>query len=159
MCCSINKITMKRSVFLIIGLFIMLAGKTQMKDPVQWNFSTIKKSGKVYEITYTATIEKPWHIYSQTTPKGGPVPTKIVYKTNPLAAITGTAKENGSLKDVHDEYFGVDVKYFADKVSFVQTVNLKSEVKTNITGTIEYMVCNDSQCHTQKKVSFDLKLE
>ena len=54
---------------------------TQFKDPVKWTWNATKKSDKVYEITYTAVIEKPWHIYSQTTPKGGPVPTKFIYKT------------------------------------------------------------------------------
>ncbi len=141
---------------LISTTFVAVA---QLKDPVQWSFTSVKKSDKVYEITFTATIEKPWHIYSQSTPKGGPVPTKIVYKTNPLATITGTPKENGTLKTKHEEVFGVDVKYFDNKVSFVQNINLKSPVKTNIAGTVEYMVCNDSECLPPKKVSFDLKLQ
>jgi len=150
---------MKRIILLIAMVIITAISFAQMKDPVQWNFSATKKSDKVYQVSFSATVAKPWHIYSQTTPKGGPVPTKIEYKTNPLVAVNGDAKENGSLKKVHDQYFGVDVKYFSDKVDFVQSVTLKANAKTNIAGTIEYMVCNDQECLPPKKVSFDLKLQ
>ena len=87
------------------------------------------------------------------------MPTKIIYKTNPLVVVDGTAKENGALKQIHDNFFGVDVKYFSDKVDFVQIITLKANAKTNIAGTIEYMVCNDEECLPPKKVPFDLKLQ
>ena len=150
---------MKRIALLITLFLAAIVGKAQPKDPVQWNFAAAKKADKIYELTFTATILKPWHIYSQLTPSGGPVPTKIVFKRNPLVSVNGKAKEDGSLKNVHDQYFGVDVKYFDSQVAFIQTVNLKSNVKTNIAGTIEYMVCNDEECLPPKKVPFDLKLQ
>jgi len=149
-----------KKIYLLLTLFCITATAfSQIKDPVQWSYTAAKKSDKLYELTFTATIEKPWHIYSQTTPKGGPVPTKFVYKTNPLVTVTGIPKEAGSLKSVHDEYFDVDVKYYDNKVVFTHTINLKNPVKTNISGTVEYMVCNDSQCLPPKKVPFDLKLQ
>lgn len=150
---------MKRFVLLFTLFFITAAAMAQKSDPVQWNFTAVKKADKTYDVTFSATVSKPWHIYSQTTPKGGPVPTKITYKTNPLVVVNGTAKENGALKKLHDKFFGVDVKYFSDKVDFVQTVTLKANAKTNIAGTIEYMVCNDEECLPPKKVPFDLKLQ
>lgn len=150
---------MKRILLFITLFSISGAGFAQMKDPVKWEFAATKKADKLYEVTYTATVEKPWHIYSQTTPGGGPVPTKFTYKTNPLLTITGIPKETGELKKIHDEYFDVDVKYFGNKVIFTQTIKLKSAVKTNVSGTVEFMVCNDSQCLPPKKVSFDLQLQ
>ena len=142
----------------IVFLLVAFEGIGQVKDPVKWTATSRKKAGG-YEIVLTAIMPKPWHIYSQLTPPGGPVPTKIAFKTNPLVNVNGKAKENGSLKNVHDQYFGVNVKYFDNQVAFVQTVNLKSNVKTNIAGTIEYMVCNDEECLPPKKVPFDLKLQ
>lgn len=150
---------MKKILLLIVLIGVAGASFAQLADPVKWTYTATKKSNKVYEITYTAIIAKPWHIYSQTTPKGGPVPTKFVYKTNPLLTVTGIPKEEGALVKKHEDVFGVDVKYFDNKVVFTQTVILKSAVKTNISGTIEYMVCNDSQCLPPKKVSFDLQLQ
>ena len=149
-----------KKIFLLLSLFFIAASAfSQIADPVKWTYTATKKADKVYEITYTATVDKPWHIYSQTTPKGGPVPTKFVYKTNPLLVISGIPKEAGALVKKHEEVFGVDVKYFDNKVVFTHTINLKSAVKTNVSGTIEYMVCNDSQCLPPKKVSFDLQLQ
>ena len=58
-----------------------------------------------------------------------------------------------------DNVFGIDVKYFNDRVEFIQTVKLKGNVKTNIGGTVEYMVCDDSQCLPPTKKTFDIKLQ
>ena len=107
----------------------------------------------------TATLAKPWHIYSQTTPDGGPAPTKIVFKANPLFVKDGAVKETGSLQTIHDQNFGVDVKYYSDKVVFTQLVKLKAGVKTHATGDVEYMVCNDSKCLPPKKLPFDILLQ
>lgn len=150
---------MKQTVILTIALCWLTAAAAQFKDPVQWTYAATKKADKVYELSFTANVEKPWHIYSQNTPKGGPVPTKVTFKTNPLVKMSGGVKEVGSLKQVHDEYFDVDVKYFDGKVTFIQTVNLSAAAKTAVAGTIEYMVCNDKECLPPKKVSFDLKLQ
>ena len=87
------------------------------------------------------------------------MPTKFNYKTNPLLTIKGVPNEAGALQNKHEEVFGVDVKYYDNKVTFTHTINLKSAVKTNISGTIEYMVCNESQCLPPKKVAFDLQLQ
>ncbi|HRH51166.1 MAG TPA: protein-disulfide reductase DsbD family protein [Panacibacter sp.] len=150
---------MKKITIFFITFFSAVAVMAQSNDPVQWNFAAVKKSDKVYELTFTATIAKPWHIYSQTTPKGGALPTKILFKTNPLATIKGNAKETGDLKTIYEDVFGTDVKFFDTKVSFTQTVNLKSAVKTNIAGTVEYLACKDGICLPPKKVPFDLKLQ
>jgi hypothetical protein len=48
---------------------------------------------------------------------------------------------------------------YSDKVQWVQTVKVKGGIKTNISGTIEYMVCDDSHCLPPTKKSFDLKLQ
>ncbi|HRH60808.1 MAG TPA: protein-disulfide reductase DsbD family protein, partial [Chitinophagaceae bacterium] len=110
-------------------------------------------------LTITATIDKPWHLYSQTTPDNGAQPTEFTFKTNPLLILTGIPKEVGKMVQKHEEVFNADVKYFEGTVQFVQTVKLKSAVKTNISGTVKYMICNDNMCLPPKKVSFDLKLQ
>jgi thiol:disulfide interchange protein DsbD len=130
-----------------------------VESPVQWSFVATKKADKLYEVVITATIAKPWHIYSQNTPDGGPQPTKITFKANPLIAKDGGVVETGSLQTIHDPNFGVDVKYYSNKVAFTQLVKLKAGVKTHSTGELEYMVCNDSKCLPPKKVPFDIVLQ
>ena len=142
-------------------LLMMIANlaSAQIENPVTWTYSAIKKADKTYELTITATIAKPWHLYSQTTPDGGPVPTSFTFKANPLITLDGNVNEAGKLKTYHDKNFGVDVKYFSDKVVFTQNIKLKAALKTNLSGTIEFMVCNDEKCLPPKTVPFDIKLQ
>ena len=151
---------MKKIFLLLLASFVISASLiAQIQDPVQWSYAAKKKSNNFYEVVITGTVEHPWHIYSMTTPKGGPVPTNITFKKNPLVLLDGKTKENGKLKVEKDNVFGVDVKYFNDRVEFVQAVKLKGNVKTNIGGTVEYMVCDDSQCLPPTKKTFDIKLQ
>ena len=150
---------MKKIITIVVAIFIISGLHAQVQDPVKWNYSATKKSDKEYTVTIDATLPGAWHIYSINTPADGPVPTSISFKKNPLITLDGTVKENGKLETDHDAIFGVDVKYYADKVEFVQNVKLKSAVKTNVTGTIKYMVCNDKMCLPPKTIPFNIQLQ
>jgi len=155
-----NEYKMKKTIALFSLLLVLAAGvKAQVADPVKWTFSAKKKSANTYEVVISAVFAKPWHVYSQTTPDGGPIPTKITFKKNPLVTVDGKVKEVGSMKTSHDENFGVDVKYYSEKVDFVQVVKVKGNVKTNITGEVEYMTCDDTQCLPPTSKPFNIKLQ
>lgn len=149
---------MKKFLLSLSFVFFACSLFAQLKDPVQWSYTAVKKSDKVYDLVITAVFPEPWHLYSSNTPAGGPVATKVVLKNNPLVTPIGKLKENGKLKKEKDNIFKVDVLYYANKVEFIQTVQLKANVKTNISGTVEYMVCNDDQCLPPTKKTFDIKL-
>ena len=151
-------IEMKRYFFLILFSLISTFSFSQIQKPVTWSYSAKKINTTTYEVHLTANIEGRWHIYSQTTPDGGPIPTKITFTKNPLVSLDGNAKEVGKLQQKHEPLFGVDVKQFADKVDFVQTVKLKTPVKTNIAGSIDFMVCDDEQCLPPSKQAFSVAL-
>jgi len=55
--------------------------------------------------------------------------------------------------------FGVDVKQFSNKVVFVQTVKMKAKAKTSITGTIEFMTCNNRECLPPKAQPFSVAIK
>lgn len=131
----------------------------QIQNPVKWSFSAKKLSAGNYEVHLKAEIQTGWHIYSQTTPEGGPVPTAITFSKNPLITLTGSLKEVGKMEQHREPLFGVDVKQFSSKVDFVQIVKIKNNVLTNAIGTVEYMVCNDKQCLPPKKVEFSISLK
>lgn len=151
---------MKKTVLAFLLVIIgFVSAQAQIKDPVQWTYTATKKADNTYEIVISAKYPGQWHLYSQSTPDGGPRPTVIKFKTNPLVTVTGKPKEVGAMKTDHSELFGVDVKYYASKVDFVQTVKVKGNVKTNITGTIEYMVCDDTQCLPPTTKEFSVKLQ
>jgi thiol:disulfide interchange protein DsbD len=141
----------------IVFLVVAFDSVGQVKDPVKWTATSRKKAG-VYEIVLTATMPKPWHIYSQKTGEGGPVATNFKFSKNPLLSFNGEVKEVGALKENYDKLFDTKVKYFSDKVDFVQALKVKGNVKTNVNVTVEYMTCDDSQCLPPTKKSFNVSL-
>ena len=150
---------MKRILTATIFLLVSNILLAQIQNPVNWTATAKKIADKTYEIRLTANINNGWHIYSQTTPDGGPVPTSISFTKNPLFQLQGTAKEVGKLEQHNEPLFGVDVKQFSNKVDFVQVIKLKANVKTSADVAVEFMVCNDKQClpPATKKFSVALK--
>jgi len=127
-------------------------------SPVRWVFAAKKIADKTYELRLTATVAAPWHIYSQETPEGGPLPTKISFTKNPLVTLESSPQEKGKLIKKFEEVFDVNVLYFDRDAEFVQLVKLKSNVKTRISGSIEFMACNDVQCLPPSQVPFQIEL-
>ena len=132
--------------------------KAQPKDPVTWTYEAKKKDDKTYDLIITATLPKPWHIYSQNTGANGPIPTTISFNANPLIVKQGKVVETGKLVKTYDENFKTNVLYYSDKVVFTQTIKLKTAAKTTVTGKVEYMTCNDEMCLPPAKKAFTIKL-
>jgi len=149
---------MKKIVLLFSAFLITFACLAQTKNPVSLTYSSVKKADGTVDVVVAATIEKGWHIYSKNTDKGGPIPTSITYKINPLAKANGKLVENGKVEKVFDKTFGVNVLYYSNSVQFVQNFKVKPNIKTKISGTIEYMVCDDEMCLPPKKQSFEVSL-
>lgn len=150
---------MKKITLMLLLLAAGIYATAQIQNPVKWSYKLKKLNATTYEVHLTATIEKGWHIYSQTTPDGGPVPTKISFTKNPLLTLNGTAKEVGKLEQRHEELFGVDVKQFSNTVDFVQVIKVKAAVKTSVAGTVEFMVCNDRECLPPSTNKFTLSVQ
>jgi len=117
-----------------------------IKNPVNWTSSVKKVGDKTYQVVLVANIDKGWHMYSQTTPDGGPIPTKVTVAKNPLITTTNGFKENGKLEQKYEPLFGVNVRQYSDKVEFTQVVKTKARVNTSMEVAVQFMVCDDHQC-------------
>jgi thiol:disulfide interchange protein DsbD len=107
----------------------------------------VKKMGeKKYEVTITASIVGDYHLYAQDAGAEGPVPTTIRFQPNPLLTMVGKPTEKGKKISKMEEVWGGKVNYYEKTVSFVQVVTAKTNAKTSLNGTIEFMVCNDEVC-------------
>lgn len=149
---------MKLNILLAFSILFTTASQAQSK-PYNWTYSAKKISTAVYELHFHVDINHPWHTYSQFTPDGGPVPTHFTFAKNPLYSLDGKVKETGNLVQKHESVFGVDVKYFNGDVDFVQLVKLKSNAKTNFSGSVEFMLCNDQQCLPPVTQKFSITLD
>jgi len=146
-------------LLLILIAFLTGSASFAQSDVVEWKFESKKLDDKKYEVKLIAVVKNPWHIYSTTTPDGGPLPTKISFTKNPLTVLDGKIKEVGKLETHFEEVFDVDTKYFNNKVEFVQVVNVRGNAKTNVAGSVEFMACNDKECLPPKSVPFSIALK
>ena len=148
---------------LIFGaLFMMMVGMTnaQMLNPVLWTFTSKKIAPKTYELHLTAIIQSSWHLYSQVQPSDAIInPTEIVFNNNPLTILDGKPKEIGKMEVYTDKKLGISANQYSNKLEFVQKIKLKKDVKTNISGSVEYQTCDDKKCLPPKKLPFNLALK
>lgn len=146
------------SLLFIFSFCVISFTKAQPKDPVTWTYEAKKQTDNLYDLVITATLPKPWHIYSQNTPTDGALPTSISFNNNPLITKQGKIIETGKLVKTYDENFKTNVLYYSDKVVFTQSIKLKTKAKTAVTGVVQYEVCNDNMCLPPKKNTFTIKL-
>jgi thiol:disulfide interchange protein DsbD len=154
--------TVKNYTCFIALLFFSLLftkGYSQQR-PVRWNYSVKKISDKLYEVHLKAVINDGWHIYSQEQPKDAiGLPTTVKFTANPLLSLKGNLQEKGKLEKVKNEDLGMENHQYQNEVEFVQVVAMKANVKTNITGNIEFMACTDERCLPSETISFSLQLQ
>lgn len=144
------------TLVVLLSLGLALHAQSGSAGLVAWNYSSKKTGEGVYEIHLTANIGAKYHLYAQQVGVEGPVATAFTFGKNPLIALQGKVKEIGKKKSVHEEVWGGKVNFYENKVDFVQVVKLKGKIKTSLTGSVEFMVCDDRQCLAPSEVEFKI---
>lgn len=148
---------MKKLFLLTILSAVAIFSFAQSDREVEWVFTSKKIADKTYEVRMTANINGDYHIYAQDG-GDGPVSTTFNFKKSPLLVLDDKVKEIGKLKNVYEDAFKSQVKYFEETVTFVQVVKLKGNAKTNLAGSVEFMVCNDHECLPPATVNFSVSI-
>jgi thiol:disulfide interchange protein DsbD len=144
-------------LLLCILILVSFSLKAQIYNPVSWTFSQKALPNSETELSFIATIEPGWHMYSQFLPEGGPVVTKFNYNKNADVQILGKVTEPKPVEEF-DKNFNMKLKYFFSKAVFTQRVKVNA-AKTTLKGTIEFMSCNDSQCTPPQEQDFEFSLK
>ncbi len=148
---------MKRFIFLLTAIVLFgISVSAQILEPVKWSFSTQKISADEYKLIFKATIDNRWHLYSQDIPQAPPATTFSFTKDSSYVRI-GKVKEVGHVIQEFDKNFNMELKYYADSVSFVQKVRLKTQGAV-VHGSLNFMSCDDTQCLPPKDVDFSFEL-
>jgi thiol:disulfide interchange protein DsbD len=71
--------------------------------------------------------------------------------------LDGAPNEVGKVISKNEEVWGGVVRYFENKVEFVQKVKIKGG-KTKLAGKVEYMVCNDEKCLPPAETEFTVAI-
>ncbi len=152
------RMAVKKIILSAMVLFFGIMAQAQIENPVKWTYTAKKISADTYELHITATIASKWHIYAQDIPEGGAVPTSFVFDKNPLLKTDGKVLEVGKMEKSYNKDFKMNLKYYSNKVDFVQKVKLKTAVSTIAKGKLTFMVCNDEKCLPPKDVTFAIKI-
>ena len=153
---------MKRSRTITLILFLFLSANSlfsQILNPVNWEFAYNKTGAKQYELVFTAKIDNRWHLYSQDIPDGGPIPTSFSINESDNFELVGNVDEISEAEEKYDPSFDMILKLFSNKAVFVQKVKLISDEPVTISGSVEFMSCDDQRCLPPKDEEFIFVLE
>ena len=147
---------MRKAIFTLLFMMSSPFIFAQEQDPVHWQFKAEKIKDNIYELHFTAYVNPPYHIYSQDNSSDMAIPTTLEFSRNPLIELNGKPKETGELET--ESISGATLKYYENRVEFVQTIKLKAAVKVSISGKINYMACTDGHClpPTEHRFAFSL---
>ena len=138
-------------------LLLTLPAAFAAEDPVQWTLTFQSKSappGSHVLAKFAAKIAPGWHLYSLTTPKGGPIPSTSSLADSPV--ISGFKLYQPKPERKLDPNFQIDTETFADEVVLLYDVELKKDAAAGpaeITAQVRYQCCNDRLCLPPKRKS------
>ena len=141
------------TVFALFAAFTVFAQSGSAKQ-VKWTYTAKKIAENIYEVRMTANIMGDYHLYAQQAGAEGPIPTSFTFTPNPLLTYDGKVKEVGKMVKKYESAWPGTVNYYEKKVDFVQVIKLKGKVKTSLSGKVEFVVCNDSECLPPSEVEF-----
>jgi thiol:disulfide interchange protein len=155
-----------KQILSLLGFFVLLVqaqaqfpgmggmGEEQ-PDPVKLSIQVTDAGEGQWDIKLKATIDKGWSVYSQTDYGDmGPYPTSVVFDAREGLSLVGEVSETGDqVVDGHDVVFDMQVKKFKVSALFVQRVNVV-DAGVPITGSIEYMTCDDERCLSPTTIYF-----
>ena len=150
---------MKHLLAFLIVLFSIQTVFSQI-EPVKWSAEVEKISDTEYNLIYKADIEDHWHLYSQTLPEGGAIPTEFIYNEDALKKdfkLVGKATESESITKF-DKVFQMDLTYFDNAATFTQKIELKDSNISQIEAEISFQACDDARCIFESEiVTFNLQ--
>jgi hypothetical protein len=144
-----------RKCFYWLTFLVTSSAHAQKHHPVRWNFSAIPGANNDCTIYYVATIDKGWHLCSQFTTKGGPMPTSFHLVPNRAYSIAGAVNELGTPHKTYEQAFKMEVTWFSDIVIFSQRIKL-NVAETTIKGKVVFAAYASDMCLTPEEVKFEL---
>ena len=126
----------------------------QIQEPIKFNTEWKQNTDTEAEIIFNAKIDNGWHVYSTELGEGGPISATFNIDKIEGAEIIGKLTPIGNEIDEMDPIFGMRVRYFKDKATFIQKVKI-TDKNYLIKGYLEYGACNDENCLPPTSVDFN----
>ena len=137
------------AVFVVLGMPGVLNAK---EDPVQWTLApaagaqSIVAPGGVAYFELKAAVDAGWHLYSPTTPPGGPIITKIQVSANPAWKDVRIYRPQPVRK--LDPNFQIDTETYTGEAVFIVEVTAADNAagQTTVEAAVRYQACSDVKC-------------
>jgi thiol:disulfide interchange protein len=143
--------------YIVTILFAFLLGNVttaQIKNPVKWKSELRHIENDLFELTFTANIQKNWNVYSMYLEnEDGPIATTINFDQEKSFKLQGKAREEGKKKEGFDPIFEMNVVKFSDKYTIIQRLEIKDYNKA-VSGYLNFMTCDDEECLPPTDVEF-----
>ena len=145
---------MRKIIFVLLFFLAFANVNSQILDPVKWTTKIEKKSDTNYILIFNGVIENEWHMYSQFTPDGGPLPLEVIFK-NQIGNfnLIGKAKE-GKTTTAYNDVFEVNETFFVKTALIQQEISIINPKIKTIEVELNYQVCKQSCINLEKKFSF-----
>ena len=144
---------MKKHLLLGLLVFFCSLGNAQILDPVKWTTKIEQKSATNFIVTFNATIENEWHVYSQFTPDGGPLPLEVNFKNQKgNYTLVGKAKESKT-RTAYNDIFEVNETFFEKKAQITQEISLVNKGVKTIEVELNFQACKEVCINLEKKFS------
>ncbi|MCL1867961.1 MAG: thioredoxin family protein [Paludibacter sp.] len=138
-------------------LIFALSAHCQILEPVKWTSTTKVTSSTTAEITFTAQIDKGWHVYATDLAENGPAPTTFHFTSVKNAKLAGAIQPKSTLQKEYDPNFEMELRWYNSRAVFVQKISFNDAQKVEIKGNIHYMTCNDQSCLPPTDYNFEIK--
>jgi thiol:disulfide interchange protein len=136
-------------VFLIL-LLAAACGFAEKLDPAKWSLElqpAAAAPGSKIVARFQAKIEPGWHLYSLTTPAGGPIPTTVRLADNP--AVASFRVFEPPPKRAFDPIFNLDIETYEDAPVFLIEIETKKDAApgaSEIAAEVRYQMCDPRRC-------------
>ncbi len=137
--------------FALLALAFVSSAAFAKEDPVSWALSPVNDrqvvapGSKAY-LQLDAKIESGWHLYSPTTPSGGPIITKIAVAPSPAFSAVRLYRPEPVRK--LDPNFNIDTETYTGSARFL----IEGDATSSASGavpletTVRYQACSDTKC-------------
>lgn len=149
----------KISLLIVTVLITITAAVAQIHNPVKWEVASKKINSTEAVVFIKATIQSGWHIYGQNVPDGGPVPTSFTFNKSNDYSLNGATIPTTKAKSKFEDVFKMNVPYFNQEVVFQQKIKLNNKKATTVSGVVEFMACDKTQCLPPDEYAFKVTIK
>jgi len=141
-----------RTARFLTALLFLAAGSSfaEKLDPAKWSLElqpAAAAPGSKILARLQAKIEPGWHLYSLTTPRGGPIPTTIRLDDN--TAVEAFRVFEPPPKRAFDPNFNLDTETYEGDPAFLIEIQTKKDAAAGsfeIAGAVRYQICDPTRC-------------